>query len=675
MLLTHTKLTSLLLILLSLTLSFTSRGQESLTVDDFLASPDLFDAEFSPDGRYLAMIIKEGKNRTLIIRDFDNDGFPITGMMSSAYSRPNSLSWANNERLIISILVPRRLNESKFKRLSEKDPDFDIDDYPMVYRSIAMNVKVKNLSILVDHDKYTSRNRNMSNISNYLEDDDEHILMPLFGARSKELHKVNIFTGKTKRIAKGTWRTYQYLSDENGRPTYRLDYYFFSKTIKVYEYTDDEDWEEVDEINLNQNDDEGINRDGLLLFGFGNNNELIYRERSKETGYYEIIRRTRGGEKYDVIASLPNKDIHSPIFDRRSNRYLGYRIQDDVIRHVYDDPKIQVIYDKIVEQLHYSNFNLWSSRTPGKRVIVNAYSADNPSSFYYFDYDTTKLTFLSDKYQRVKPQNLASPWKLFYQTRDDIKISMYTLLPPNYKEGQKLPMVIIPHGGPHIRDSLEFDSLAQFISTRGYIVIQPNFRGSSGYGLEFEEAGYKQWGGIMQDDLTDAVKFMVDKGYADPKKVCIVGGSYGGYAALMGAVKTPDLYQCSVSLNGVTHLKDQIEFDIKTANANEEKIEKYVYKRIGHPEKDSAMLDANSPALHADKIKIPILIIAGEKDNIVPIEQSEDMVEALEDNNKEHLYFELEDTGHNVFYYKEDIEKVFTEIEKFLAQHLQETSN
>lgn len=670
MLLLRARLTVILLFIFTLPFCATSHAQESLTIADFEASPDVFDAEFSPDGRYLAMIIKDEKRRMLIIRDFDNEGLPVTGLMASDFSRPNSVSWASNERLIVNLLIPVGISEKKFRRRSQKNPDFDLDEYRMASRSIAMNVEVKNLSILIDHSKYSARNFNMSKISNFLVNDDEHVLIPLRGYRSRELHKVNLFTGKTEEIAKGTWRTYEFLSDENGRPTYRLDYYYYGKKIRVYEYTDDDSWDEVDEISLNQNDDESLNQEGLLRFGFGNNNELIYRERNKDTGYYEIIRRTRGGGKYEVIASLPNKDIHSPIFDRRTNRYLGYSLQDDVIRNVYDDPKVQVIYDKIVEQLNYSNFSLWSSRTPGKRVVVNAYSADNAGSFYYFDYDTQKLTFLSDKYKSLVPEKLAKPWKLSYKTRDDVKISMYVLLPPNYNKDQKMPMVIIPHGGPHVRDSLVFDSFAQFISTRGYIVIQPNFRGSSGYGLEFEKAGHKQWGGIMQDDLTDAVQFMIDEGYADAERVCIVGGSYGGYAALMGAVKTPDLYQCSVSLNGVTHLKDQIEFDVDTARANEEQIEKSVHERIGHPIRDSAMLDANSPALHAEKIKIPILIIAGENDQIVPIEQSEKMVDALEDHDKKHLYFELEDTGHNVFYYKEDINKVYTEVEKFLAEHL-----
>lgn len=232
-------------------------------------------------------------------------------------------------------------------------------------------------------------------------------------------------------------------------------------------------------------------------------------------------------------------------------------------------------------------------------------------------------------------------------------------------------MVILPHGGPHVRDSADYDDLAQFISTCGYIVIQPNFRGSSDYGKDFEESGYKQWGGVMQDDLTDAVDFMVKEGYAIPGKICIVGASYGGYAALMGAIKTPSLYQCSIGINAVTHLKDLIKFDTDLAKSEKDTIRDLHYKRIGNIKNDSDLLDNNSPALHVDRIKIPILIIAGTEDKTVPIEQSEMMVEVLERHNKDHKYVEIKDANHHIFNHKEDTEKVYSEIEIFLRENLE----
>lgn len=651
---------------------FSSIGltQNALTADDFLDEPDVFDAEFSPDGRYLAMIVKNDNRRVLIIRDYETKGHPITGTMGERFIRPSSISWANNERLIVNLLVPANISVARLQREQKKDPDFDINDYYMLRRSISTDVSAQDIVFLMNNGVKFKNNRNLSRINNFLRNDKEHIIMPAWGRFRYELLKVNVYTGHAEKITDGSRRTYEFITDENGNPTYRLDYYYYRKVIRIFEYTDDDDWEEIEEISLNQDDEESINNQGLLRFGFGDNNELIYRERNLETGFYEIVRRKRGSKEKSVIAALPNKDIHSPIYDSRTGKYLGFRTQEDLLKSHYESKDRQLHYDKIAQQIKYSNFYIWASREQQKRSVVKSYSADDPGTFFIYNYKNNKLTYLSDTRKKLTPEKLALPAKVFFKARDGKKIRLYILFPPNYKEEKKYPMVILPHGGPHLRDSSDYDRLAQFISTRGYIVIQPNFRGSSGYGLAFEKAGYRQWGQVMQDDLTDAVNFMLKQGYADSDRVCIVGGSYGGYAALMGAVKTPDLYQCSISINGVSHLKEQIEHFIDKASHNEEKVEDYVYKTIGHPDKDSEMLDNNSPALKAKLIDIPILIIAGEDDETVSVEQSEMMVEELEDNEKEHEYFELKDAGHDIFYYREDAKKVYAEIERFLAKHL-----
>ena len=639
-----------------------------LDVEDFMEKPFVFDAEFSPDGRYLAMIIKSKESRAVVIRDFSAERFPVTGVLSQEILRASSLSWANNNRLIVNFLVPN-MNIKKLKRKSESDPEFNIDDYAMHLRAVSMNTRAEDHVLLLNHSNNFEK-YNLSRIANYLPNDDEHILMHARGSRRLALKKVNVYSGRVTSLADGGPRTYKFLTDNNGKPTYRLDYYDRSKYIVVFEYTELKDWKIIDRIRLDQEDDESINNEGLLRYGIGNNDSFIYRERNQETGFYEIVQRNRGNDKREVIASLPDKDIYQPIFSRHTNKYIGYQIQDDLIRDIYFNETSQAHYDSIAKAVGHSNFSVWTSRKPGDRTIVNTSGADNPGRFYIYNFKDKKVSLLNDKYQKLIPDNLSLPGKVFYKTRDGAKVRAYILFPPEYQEGKRTPMVILPHGGPHTRDSATFDHFAQFISTRGYIVIQPNFRGSSGYGQSFEEAGYKQWGELMQDDLTDAVNYMVKKGYADPAKICIVGASYGGYAALMGAAKTPDLYQCSVSINGVTHLKNQIEFDIDSANANEEKIEKRIYKTIGHPKEDSEMLDNNSPALQAKAIRIPILIIAGEDDNIVPIEQSEMMVEALEDHNKRHKFIELNNTGHNFFRHQEGLRTVYSEVEEFLKEHI-----
>ena len=651
-------------------LSISLNAKPALSVDDFLADPNVYDAEFSPDGRYLALIVNKQGFRQLIIRDFDKKGFPVSGAMSDKIFRPTSLNWANDERLIVNLLIP---GGERIKRIREKantDPDFDITEYPMFRRSVSVDANAKDLVVLMENKYRLRSNRNLSGITNFLPNDDQHVIIPALGERALEAYKVNIYTGKAERIAKGVWRTFQFLTDDDGRPLYRLDYLYYGKIIKVHRYTDDADWELIDKIYLNQEDEESIETTGLYRLSIGDDLELTYRERNSQTGFYEIVKRSSDGNLNEVVASLPGKDIYAPITDATTNRYIGYKVQEDLIRSHFNDKALQEHHDKIADQVGHSNFNVSLDPQNSKRTVVFSYGLDNPGTYYLYDYKTYKLSFLAQKYSKLPKEKLAIPAQATYKARDGQKIRVYVFFPPDYQQGERYPLVVNPHGGPHLRDSAGYDDFAQFMATRGYIVIQPNFRGSTGYGKKFEEAGYGQWGGVMQDDLTDAVSYMVKKGYADAKRVCIVGGSYGGYAALMGAIKTPDLYRCSISMNGVTNLKDQIEHFIDKARTDEEGVEKRLHKKIGHPEKDSKLLDRNSPVFHAYKIKIPLLIIAGEDDDRVPAEQSEDMVDALEGQNKDVRYVEIEDAGHNLFRYSDDMEKVYQEVDKFLAKHL-----
>lgn len=282
-----------------------------------------------------------------------------------------------------------------------------------------------------------------------------------------------------------------------------------------------------------------------------------------------------------------------------------------------------------------------------------------------------QLGFYGYEYPRLEQEKLATPIITNYRTRDGATVRMYLLLPPRYQANEQYPLVVMPHGGPHTRDYAIYDNFAAFIATRGYIVARPNFRGSTGYGLKFEAAGHRQWGGIMQDDLQDAAQHLIDKNYAIAGRICLVGGSYGGYAALMGLVKHSGFYRCAASINGVTHLRDQIKH-------NENRFKDYpeivasLHKRIGNPKTDSSQLDHNSPALQANKIAAPVLIIAGTKDGVVPYKQSKRMVAALKSKKKEVEWLSLKDAYHNPFFLDKDKRAIYSRIDAFLAKHLQQ---
>nr|WP_249777492.1 S9 family peptidase [Herbaspirillum robiniae] len=256
------------------------------------------------------------------------------------------------------------------------------------------------------------------------------------------------------------------------------------------------------------------------------------------------------------------------------------------------------------------------------------------------------------------------PRAISFKGRDGTPLHGY-LTPPWNAPAGKAPLIVLPHGGPVARDVARFDVYTQFFASRGWAVLQVNFRGSAGYGAEFEQAGFKRWGLEMQDDITDSVNWSVQSGLADPARICIVGGSYGGYAAMMGVIKTPELYRCAVSINGVADLRDLL------ANA-----QRYVGYEIGAERiigqwwSDRERLRQTSPVNRAKEIRTPLLLIHGKEDRTVPVEQSRDMADALKDTgNKDYRYVELPLGDHGLSR-EEDRIRAFREMETFLKTYL-----
>ena len=254
-----------------------------------------------------------------------------------------------------------------------------------------------------------------------------------------------------------------------------------------------------------------------------------------------------------------------------------------------------------------------------------------------------------------------------YTSRDGLKIHGYLTLPKGYtmETAENLPVVVNPHGGPWARDSWGFNSEVQFLANRGYAVFQMNFRGSTGFGREFWEASFKQWGLSMQDDITDGVNWLIEKGIADEDRIAIYGASYGGYATLMGIVKDPDLYAAAVDYVGVSNL---FTF-MKTIPPYWEPYLDMMYEMVGHPEKDSAYMAANSPVMQADKIETPLFIAQGANDPRVNKAESDQMVEALKERGITVEYMVKENEGHG-FYNEENRFDFYREMEKFLGENL-----
>jgi dipeptidyl aminopeptidase/acylaminoacyl peptidase len=635
----------------------------TLSVEDFVSDAKLFDVALSPNGKYLAEIIQQGKVRHIRVKDISLPDWPTIGNIGDNILRADGLVWVNDNRLLVSLVVPGKTKE--VRENSEQDEDFDIYEHGYITKLIVMDKDGKNAHRLFEGKRYVG-SISLRNVQHYLPNDPEHILLRYNRTGRRVLYKYNVINGEHEIIARGTKYTYGFVNGEDGSLKFRIDYLYWLKKIYIYSYTDKNEWEKIDTLYLDQDDQDSIKVDGFVgTIG----EKLIYRTYSEKTGFYELSSISRTDGSKEVIVSLPDQDVSSLVINSRTKETLGYTIEIDNVRFNYFDKDRQINYDEVSTYFDGNNFSFSHYSKVTNTAVVTFWGPDNPGGYALYNYTTKKMALLGYSFTKLATERLSLPAVSTYKTRDGVKIRNYILLPNDYKKGVKLPMVVLPHGGPQHRSRSNYNDFAQFLSTRGYIVIQPNFRGSTGYGKAFEEAGYKQWGQLMQDDITDGVNFMVEKGFADPKKVCIVGLSYGGYAALMGAIRTPTLYQCAISINGVTHLRDQIEFDIEKFD-DEAFIEKYILRRIGDPEIDKIMLDKNSPAIQAEKINIPLLIIAGKYDNVVPIEQSKDLIDELEDHNKKFKYIEVDDAGHSIFDDSDDTELVYKEIETFLQKFL-----
>ncbi len=305
------------------------------------------------------------------------------------------------------------------------------------------------------------------------------------------------------------------------------------------------------------------------------------------------------------------------------------------------------------------------SRDRKDRTWLVAYNKDDgPIVYYTYDRKTRATTRMFSHKPQLETVRLAKMKPVSYQSRDGLTIHGYLTLPPKV-DARALPAVVLPHGGPWHRDRWGYDGLSQLLANRGYAALQMNFRGSTGYGKTFVNASDREWGGKMQDDITDGTRWLIETGIADPERICIMGGSYGGYATLMGLVREPDLYACGVDFVGIANLFTWL----KTIPSYWMPYQQMLFQRVGHPEKDRALLEERSPVFHVDQIRAPLLIGQGANDPRVPKAEAIQIRDALKAAGKAVEYIEYPDEGHGFQIPKNRLD-FFGHVEKFLAEHL-----
>lgn len=372
------------------------------------------------------------------------------------------------------------------------------------------------------------------------------------------------------------------------------------------------------------------------------------------------------GEVGPTLVTVPGYDINGAVTDIYSSRIVGYGYADERYRVRWIDPRLEALEAAAAKLFEGSIMSLDSWSTDLNSALVYVEGPGDPGSWWVVRPASSEKIKVGDAYPAVPAEYVAEMRPYSYKARDGKTISGYLTLPPG-RPATGLPLIIMPHGGPSARDVMGFDWWAQSLAARGYAVLQPNFRGSDGFGRDFEEAGHGQWGAAMQDDLSDGVLALTRSGIADPARVCIVGASYGGYAALAGATLTPELYRCVVAVAGVGDLPAMIAHS-KLSKKQDSLATRYWSRIIGDPVADAERLRAASPRYQADRVTAPILLIHGRDDTIVPISQSQDMLKALQAAGKTVVFVQLDGEDHHLRYggtRTQMLEALFA----FLAQH------
>ncbi len=376
-----------------------------------------------------------------------------------------------------------------------------------------------------------------------------------------------------------------------------------------------------------------------------------------ETGTAEVVEKDPENEV----------DLGYPVFSTNSKEMLGTVYVGDKTRYYWKNEAYKADFDTITKQLPNYEIYFGSSTSDETKFTVAATSDVDPGSVYVYDRATKQLTFLYRGRPNLPLEHLAKMQAIRYTARDGMEIPAYLTLPKGV-EAKNLPVVIMPHGGPWARDTWGYDAYAQFFANRGYAVLQPNFRGSTGYGKKFLNAGNKQWGtGSMQHDLTDAVNYLIAQGIADSAKVAIFGGSYGGYATLAGVAFTPDVYAAGISFVGPSNIITLLN-SIPPYWAP---MKKTFAIRVGDMEnpEELEMLKQQSPLFSADKITAPLMVIQGANDPRVKQPESDQIVATMVKLGRPVEYILAKDEGHG-FAREDNVNATVVAIEKFLAKHI-----
>jgi dipeptidyl aminopeptidase/acylaminoacyl peptidase len=591
--------------------------RQLISAADFGALPFMVGPKMSPDAKHVVTTAHLKGKQLLVILDLGQKTGPAHSFTMPGKWELGWYRWAGNERVLVS--------------MGHADVLFGEDVY--VTRLVMYDLKTDQAAFV------GKKNEGVEGDDVIHIDRDGHWLLlnvqkTIYDYPS--VYRVDLDTMEMKKVVGAHPHVWNWFADSSG--TVRAGVGVEGRRWwLLYRKDADGKFEKIMRRTVKRDDEEGAIERFIPI----NGSDHGYAVTNARTGRYGLYR-------YDFSSDA----IGEPVFEHPQVDIDDFRISDqNEITAVYytDDrsrvewlmPRMKELQGKIDRELPDRINRVISMSSDGEKMLIWSGSAADPGTYFYYDATTAKMSMLARPYGSMTDKPLANMDSVSYAARDGLQIPAYLTLPTGV-EARQLPLIVLPHGGPFLRDEWGYDTWVQFLANRGYVVLQPNFRGSTGYGRDFVAKGEGQWGRTMQDDLDDGVKWLVEQGKVDPKRVCIMGGSYGGYAALWAAVRNPEIYRCAISLAGISDLAAMIKYDRRSFAAT-----RYYTAWRERVQGDKGFdLNTVSPLYAVDRINIPLLIAHGTDDENVPLAQSKKLHEALLKANKPHSYIVYEGEGH-----------------------------
>ncbi|MCW8925562.1 MAG: S9 family peptidase [Xanthomonadales bacterium] len=623
---------------------------DKIPLEDFIKKPQFASLRISPDGKQLAVLAPVRDRMNVVIMNLDDlrahkpQPKALTGYTDEDVS---GFMWANNERILYFM---------------DKDGSESFGIFAVNTDGSMARVLVEPLGMQVKKGKARVR---YANVLDRLPEEDDYILVVTNERRASypDVYKMNIYNSKDKKLVqRNPGNVSGWFTDWDGKvvgASYQDEDELEAGFMLLNEETGE--LEEVTRVawdaptftpaGLTGDGDTGYVSSTINPDGTERDKAAIFRYNFKTRTFGEMV------YEHDVV------DCCGLIQNRKKRDMIGVAYTVGIPEQVYFDEHWKEIMNGINQALPNTRNGITSMDENETVGIVAAATSQQPTRYYLYDFEENKLEWLVDSRPWIDAEKMAEIKPIQYKARDGRTIHGYLTLPVG-SDGKNLPLVMNPHGGPWARDGWGYNWETQLLANRGYAVLQVNFRGSTGFGRDHLQSSWKQWGRAMQDDITDGVLWAAEQGIVDKDRVCIYGGSYGGYATMAGLTFTPDLYKCGINYVGVT----DIALLFETAPDAWGELET-MKKMVGDPKTEKEFLEQWSPSNHADKIKVPVFMAYGLQDPRVNIEHAKVMEKGLKKNGVEYELMVKKNEGHG-FRKTENQRDFYSRMVSFLSENL-----